>query len=72
MEISVLFILVFASLSAKAVEKDSTIYYNLPGSVSACRFFAEINAASIPGKNEAEAGIKTGMVKLSMEAKSPK
>ena len=54
--------------SALASVKDSTVYYNLPDSVKAVQFMAEINMQAVPGKKEVFAGIKTDAVKISLEA----
>ena len=51
-----------------ATVKDSTILYNLPDSVKAVQFMAEINVHAITSKKEAFAGIKTDLVKISLEA----
>lgn len=60
--------LVILSLSINATDKDSTIYYNLPDSVKAVQFMAEINVQAITSKKEVFAGIKTDAVKLSLES----
>ena len=54
--------------SAKAVDKDSTVYYNLPDSVNAVQFMAEVKVMSVATSKEVFAGIKTDAVKLSLES----
>lgn len=56
------------SVSLMARDKDSTIYYNLPDSVKAVQFFAELQVESIAGKKEIRAGIRTDAVQLYLEA----
>lgn len=63
-----LHLLFFISFSAKAVDGDSTRYYLLPDSVKVVQFIAEINVQAINTKKEVFAGIKTDVVKLSLEA----
>jgi len=58
----------FLFLSAKATDKDSTVNYNLPDSVKAVQFMAEINVRSINTKKEVFAGIKTDVVRISLES----
>jgi hypothetical protein len=53
---------------AKAAEKDSTVIYNLPDSVKAIQFMAEVNIKSINTNKEIFSGIKTDVVKLSLES----
>ncbi len=48
--------------------KDSTIIYNLPDSVKAVSFLAEVSVGTITTKKEVFAGIKTDVVKLSLES----
>jgi hypothetical protein len=52
--------------SAKAVDKDSTVYYNLPDSIKAVQFMAEITITG-SDKKRFSAGIKTDTVGLYME-----
>jgi hypothetical protein len=52
--------------SAKAVDKDSVFYYNLPDSVKAVQFMAEMKVQAINTKDEVFAGIKTDVVRLSL------
>ena len=56
------------STIANATVKDSTINYNLPDSLKAFQFMAEINIHAINTKKESFAGIKTDVVKLSLES----
>lgn len=58
--------LLFHSVNASV--KDSTIYYNLPDSVKAIQFMAEINVQAIHSKKEMFAGIQTDIVSLSLES----
>ncbi len=51
-----------------ANDKDSTIYYSLPDSVKAVSFFATVQVKSVDNRKEIFAGIKTDLVKLSLEA----
>jgi FKBP-type peptidyl-prolyl cis-trans isomerase FkpA len=55
-------------LSAKAADKDSTVYYNLPDSVKAVQFMAEVgvHTYNYSGKRYFNAGIKTDVVSLSL------
>jgi hypothetical protein len=48
--------------------KDSTIIYNLPDSLKAFQFMAEINIHAINTTKESFTGIKTDLVKLSLES----
>lgn len=48
--------------------KDSLIYYALPDSVKAISFLADLSVGPITTKKEVFAGIKTDVVKLSLEA----
>ena len=61
-------LLLLISTITNATVKDSTILYNLPDSVKAVQFMAEINVTAIKNKKEAFAGIKTDVVKLSLES----
>ena len=49
-------------------KKDSLIYYSLPDSVKAVSFLADISVGKIHTKKEIFAGIKTDVVKLSLES----
>lgn len=59
-------------VSAKASDKDSTVFYNLPDSVKAVQFLADISVLSVSTQKEVFAGIKTNVVKLSLEAEKGK
>ena len=59
-------LLTFLSLSAN--NKDSLIYYPLPDSVKAISFLVDVSVGSIITKKEVVAGIKTDVVKLSLES----
>jgi len=61
-------LLLCISTITNATVTDSTIVYNLPDSVKAVQFMAEINITAINSKKEAFAGIKTDIVKLSLES----
>lgn len=58
----------FVFLNSFANNKDSLIYYPLPDSVKAVSFLAEISVGTITTKKEVFAGIKTDVVKLSLES----
>ena len=58
----------FSFLNSFANNKDSLIYYPLPDSVKAVSFLAEISVGTITTKKEVFAGIKTDVVKLSLES----
>ncbi len=58
----------FLFLSVKAADKDSTVNYNLPDSIKAIQFMAEINVLTITSKKEVFAGIKTDIVTLALES----
>ena len=58
----------FLAISSFANGKDSTIIYNLPDSVKAVSFLAEVSVGTISTKKEVFAGIKTDVVKLSLES----
>ena len=60
--------LVFTFLNSFANSKDSLIYYQLPDSVKAVSFLAEVSIGTITTKKEVFAGIKTNVVKLSLES----
>lgn len=53
-------------VSAKAADKDSTVYYHLPDSVKAVQFMAEVNVQSYNEKKYCSAGIKTDAVSLTL------
>lgn len=56
------------SVVANATVKDSTIAYNLPDSVKAVQFMAELNIRSVGSKKEVYAGIRTDAVSLLLES----
>ncbi len=60
--------LLLAFFSASANNKDSLIYYSLPDSVKAVSFLADISVGTINTKKEVFAGVKTDVVKLSLES----
>src|SRR6187431_2851981 len=61
------FLLLFFSNSF-ASNKDSLIYYPLPDSVKAVSFLVDISVGTITNKKGVFAGIKTDVVKLSLES----
>jgi len=60
--------LLFTFFTSAAYDKDSVVYYQLPDSVKAVSFLAEISVGTITTKKEVFAGIKTDVVKLSLES----
>ena len=60
--------LLFTFLNSFSYNKDSLIYYPLPDSVKAVSFLAEVSVGTIATKKEVFAGIKTDVVKLSLES----
>jgi FKBP-type peptidyl-prolyl cis-trans isomerase FkpA len=60
--------ILFLVNSVFANGKDSIISYNLPDSVKAVSFLAEVSVGTITTKKEVFAGIKTDVVKLSLES----
>lgn len=62
------YFLLFTFLSSSANNKDSLIYYPLPDSVKAVSFLVDISVGTITTKKEVVAGIKTDVVKLSLES----
>ncbi len=60
-------ILIAASTTSRAVDKDSTVYYSLPDSIKAVSFLADIEVRAISGRREAVAGIQTDVVRLYLE-----
>jgi len=60
--------LILTCLSSPANTKDSVIYYPLPDSVKATSFLVNISVGTINTKKEVFAGIKTDVVKLSLES----
>jgi len=59
--------LLLAFFTSAAYDKDSVLYYPLPDSVKAVSFLAEVSVGTITTKKEVFAGIKTDVVKLSLE-----
>ena len=60
--------LFLAYFTSSAFYKDSVIYYPLPDSVKAVSFLADVSVGAIATKKEVFAGIKTDVVKLSLES----
>jgi len=60
--------LLFIELHSLANNKDSVTSYSLPDSVKAVSFLAEISVGPVTAKKELFAGIKTDVVKLSLES----
>src|SRR6187455_2100276 len=58
----------FTFLNSFANNKDSLIYYPSPDSVKAISFLVDISVGAITTKKEVFAGIKTDVVKLSLES----
>jgi FKBP-type peptidyl-prolyl cis-trans isomerase FkpA len=58
----------FSCIIARATGKDSTIFYSLPDTIKAVQFMGEISVTALTGSNEVFAGIKTELVKLSLES----
>ena len=54
--------------TSSAFNKDSIIYYPLPDSVRVVSFLVDISVSTIATKKEVFAGIKTDLVKLSLES----
>ncbi len=61
-------LIILLSYTTKATSKDSTIIYDLPDSIRAIQFMAEIQVQTITTKEEVFAGIRTDLVKLSLES----
>jgi len=61
-------VIFFTFLNSYANNKDSVIYYPLPDSVKAVSFLVDISVGTITTKKEVFAGIKTDIVKLSLES----
>ena len=61
-------ILLLTYFTSAAYYKDSVVYYPLPDSVKAVSFLADISVGTITTKKEVFAGIKTDVVKLSLES----
>ena len=60
--------LLLSYFTSAAYDKDSVVYYPLPDSVKAVSFLAEISVGTITTRREVFAGIKTDVVKLSLES----
>ena len=60
--------LLFNFLNSSGAEKDSVINYVLPDSVKAVSFLADVSVGTLNTKKEVFAGIKTDLVKLSVES----
>ena len=60
--------LLLTFFTSAANDKDSVVYYPLPDSVKAVSFLAEVSVGTITTKKEVFAGIKTDVVKLSLES----
>ncbi len=65
---AIVLVLLLTGSSVKAGDKDSTVYYNLPDSIKAVQFLAEINIKVVNTRKEVVAGIQTDVVKLALEA----
>ena len=61
-------VLIFIFYNSFANSKDSLIYYPLPDTVKAVSFLAEVSVGTITTKKEVFAGIRTDVVKLSLES----
>ena len=60
--------LLLAFFTSTAYDKDSVVYYPLQDSVKVVSFLAEVSVGTITTKKEVFAGIKTDVVKLSLES----
>ncbi len=60
--------LLFNFLDSFATDKDSVIYYVLPDSVKVVSFMADVSVGTLNTKKEVFAGVKTDVVKLSLES----
>ncbi len=58
----------FYAFTVKAGDKDSTIYYNLPDSIKAVSFMADLSVKSVNTKKEVFAGIRTGNISIALES----
>lgn len=58
----------FSSLLLRAAGKDSTVHYTLPDSVKAISFLADIRVEAVNSRKEVQAGIRTDLVTLVLEA----
>ncbi|MBL7724872.1 MAG: FKBP-type peptidyl-prolyl cis-trans isomerase [Chitinophagaceae bacterium] len=61
-------LLLFSFITNNAADTDSTISYNLPDTLKAIQFLAEIKIDAVNTKKEVAAGIKTDLVSLSIES----
>ena len=61
-------VLLFIFFNSFANSKDSLINYPLPDTVKAVSFLAEVSVGTITTKKEVFAGIRTDVVKLSLES----
>ncbi|HNU15596.1 MAG TPA: DUF3472 domain-containing protein, partial [Chitinophagaceae bacterium] len=61
-------LLLFSFIISNAADTDSTISYNLPDTLKAIQFMAEIRVDAVNTKKEVAAGIKTDLVSLSIES----
>ena len=62
------YFLLLTFFTSSAYNKDSVIYFPLPDTVKAISFLAEVSVGTITTKKEVFAGIKTDVVKLSLES----
>lgn len=62
-----LIVLLIFSSELFAAEKDSTLHYNLPDSITATSFIADVTITSTGIKKEVNAGISTSEVSLKLE-----
>ncbi|MBL7746342.1 MAG: FKBP-type peptidyl-prolyl cis-trans isomerase [Chitinophagaceae bacterium] len=60
-------LLIAASTTGRAADKDSTINYLLPDSVKAVSFLADVEVRAVKGRKEVITGIQTDMVRLYLE-----
>ena len=60
--------LLFLFLNSSGTDKDSVVFYVLPDSVRAASFLAAVSVGTLNTKKEVFAGIKTDVVKLSLES----
>lgn len=61
-------VILLCLFETNATDKDSTTNYILPDSVKAIQFMAKINVTSATSRKEVSTGIKTDIVKLSLES----
>ncbi|MEO5945833.1 MAG: FKBP-type peptidyl-prolyl cis-trans isomerase [Chitinophagaceae bacterium] len=59
---------ILVSIFSNATDRDSTTLYNLPDSIKAVLFMAEVKVLATSDKKEVYTGIQTDIVKLSIEA----